>query len=107
MPSPVKVEDNPNQFAPQGINPKEFKQKFQQIKKEYYTESVTAGPQSRILEGVTWDEAQQIKVGVDGRVGVNVPLQYFLSVRWKALNKSHEYRKTIVVRHLFVQTTYG
>jgi len=62
VPSPVKVE-NPNVFAPQGDNPKEFKQKFQQIKKEYYTESISAGPQSRILEGVTWEEAEKIKDG--------------------------------------------
>ena len=59
--SPVKL-DSPNSFAPQGENPKEYKQRFQAIKKEYYTDKIDAGPQSRILEGVTWEEAQKIKV---------------------------------------------
>ena len=59
--TPVKVE-NPNQFAPQGANPKEYKQKFKEIKKEYYEEKIDAGPQSRILEGVTWEEAERMKV---------------------------------------------
>ena len=33
-----------------------------QIRKEYYEEKISAGPQSRILEGVTWEEAQKAKV---------------------------------------------
>ena len=59
--TPVKVE-NPNQFAPQGVNPKEYKEKFQAIRKEYYTEKIDAGPQSRILEGPSWEEAERLKV---------------------------------------------
>ena len=54
--------ENPNQFAPQGSNAKEYKQRYQAIKKEYYTDKIDAGPQSRILEGVTWEEAEKIKV---------------------------------------------
>jgi len=50
--------DNPNQFAPQGENPKEFKQKQKSIRKDYYEEKKTAGPQSKILDGMSWDEAQ-------------------------------------------------
>ena len=33
-----------------------------QIRQDYYTERVHAGPQSKILEGMTWEEAQRIKV---------------------------------------------
>ena len=55
--------ENPNQFAPQGANPKEYKAKSKAIKKEYYEERIDAGPQSRILEGVSWEEAQKMKVG--------------------------------------------
>ena len=33
-----------------------------QIRKDYYDENIKAGPQSRILEGVTWEEAQKIRV---------------------------------------------
>ncbi|XP_069139750.1 alpha-adducin-like isoform X5 [Argopecten irradians] len=53
--------ENPNQFAPLGDNPKEFKQRQKQIRKDYYEEKVSAGPQSRVLEGITWEEAQKLK----------------------------------------------
>ena len=33
-----------------------------QIRKEYFTDQISAGPQSTVLEGVTWEEAQRIKV---------------------------------------------
>ncbi|KAL3865132.1 hypothetical protein ACJMK2_006757 [Sinanodonta woodiana] len=56
-----KVE-NPNLFAPQGSNPKEFKLKQKKLRKDYYEERVTAGPQSKILEGVTWEEAERMKL---------------------------------------------
>jgi len=55
--------DNPNQFAPQGTNPKEFREKQKQIRKDYYEERVHAGPQSKVLEGATWEEAQKMKDG--------------------------------------------
>uniref|UniRef100_A0A2C9JZ75 Class II aldolase/adducin N-terminal domain-containing protein n=1 Tax=Biomphalaria glabrata TaxID=6526 RepID=A0A2C9JZ75_BIOGL len=61
--TPIKVE-NPNQFAPQGENPKEFKLKQKSIRKDYYEEKVTPGPQSKILEGISWDEAQRAKDGL-------------------------------------------
>ncbi|XP_011425995.1 alpha-adducin isoform X10 [Magallana gigas] len=56
----VKLE-NPNQFAPQGADPHEFKKKQKNIRKDYYEDKVTAGPQSRVLEGMTWEEAQQLQ----------------------------------------------
>jgi adducin len=59
---PIKIE-NANQFAPIGSDPKELRVKFQEIRKDYYDENIKAGPQSRILEGVTWEEAQKIKEG--------------------------------------------
>lgn len=58
----IKIE-NPNQFVPVGTNPKEVKAKVKEIRKEYYDEKITAGPQSRILEGMTWEEAQKIREG--------------------------------------------
>jgi len=60
--TPIKVE-HPNQFAPQGADPKELRDKHKMIRKDYYEEKVTAGPQSKILEGITWEEAQRIKDG--------------------------------------------
>ncbi|XP_022288993.1 protein hu-li tai shao-like isoform X9 [Crassostrea virginica] len=58
--TPVKLE-NPNQFAPQGSDPREFKKKQKDIRKDYYEDKVTAGPQSRVLEGLTWEEAQKLQ----------------------------------------------
>ncbi|XP_061194287.1 alpha-adducin-like isoform X3 [Saccostrea echinata] len=58
--TPIKLE-NPNQFAPQGSDPKEFKKKQKDIRKDYYEDKVTAGPQSRVLEGLTWEEAQKLQ----------------------------------------------
>jgi adducin len=55
---PFKVEGT-NQFAPQGADPKELKLRHQAIRREYYEDKIDAGPQSKILEGVTWDEAAQ------------------------------------------------
>ncbi|XP_063433805.1 gamma-adducin-like isoform X14 [Mytilus trossulus] len=56
----IKIE-NPNQFAPQGANPKEFKLKQKEIRKDYYEERISAGPQSKILEGITWEEAKKLQ----------------------------------------------
>ncbi|XP_067657471.1 gamma-adducin-like isoform X6 [Haliotis asinina] len=60
--TPIKV-DGPNQFAPQGDNPKELKLKQKQIRKDYYEDKVSAGPQSKVLEGMSFDEAQKMKDG--------------------------------------------
>ncbi|XP_060571387.1 alpha-adducin-like isoform X5 [Ruditapes philippinarum] len=69
--TPIKV-DSPNQFAPQGSDPKEFKQKQKQIKKDYYEERINAGPQSKILEGMTWEEAEKMKDGSLSATGDSV-----------------------------------
>lgn len=67
----VKLE-NPNQFAPQGADPHEFKKKQKNIRKDYYEDKVTAGPQSRVLEGLTWEEAQQLQDGTLSMAGDSV-----------------------------------
>uniref|UniRef100_A0A0B7BJK4 Class II aldolase/adducin N-terminal domain-containing protein n=1 Tax=Arion vulgaris TaxID=1028688 RepID=A0A0B7BJK4_9EUPU len=69
--TPIKI-DNPNQFAPQGDNPREFREKQKSIKKDYYEDKVTSGPQSKILEGITWDEVQRAKDGQLTGVGDQV-----------------------------------
>ena len=33
-----------------------------QIRKDYYEDRVSAGPQSRVLEGMTWEEAKKLQV---------------------------------------------
>jgi adducin len=58
----IKI-DSPNHFVPVGADPKELKTKFHQIRRDYYDDNITCGPQSRILEGVTWEEAQKMKEG--------------------------------------------
>jgi adducin len=60
-----------NKFAPQGSNPNELRNKVKEIRKEYFEDTITAGPQSTILEGVTWEEAQRIKQGQEAIRGVD------------------------------------
>ncbi|BHF60857.1 Adducin 3 (Gamma) [Sparganum proliferum] len=50
-----------NRFAPQGANPKELKEQQKKLKAKYYHDTNTAGPQSRLLDGLTWDEARRIR----------------------------------------------
>jgi len=58
--TPVKIEGT-LQFVPKNTNPKEFKKLQQQIKENRRAGDISAGPQSQILEGVTWDEARQVQ----------------------------------------------
>ncbi|KAF7995770.1 hypothetical protein HCN44_006877 [Aphidius gifuensis] len=58
--TPVKI-DGALQFVPKNTNPKEFKQLQQQIKDYRRADKISAGPQSHILEGVTWDEAKKLQ----------------------------------------------
>ncbi|TPP63711.1 Protein hu-li tai shao [Fasciola gigantica] len=44
--------DNPNQFAPQGEDPNEFRHQQKKVKERYYKDVKNAGPTSRILEGL-------------------------------------------------------
>ncbi|KAL5967873.1 Alpha-adducin [Taenia solium] len=52
---------NFNRFAPQGDDPKELKEHQKKVREKYYRDTNTAGPQSRLLEGLTWDEARRIR----------------------------------------------
>ncbi|KAM7539697.1 hypothetical protein Aperf_G00000033318 [Anoplocephala perfoliata] len=52
---------NFNRSAPQGNDPKELKERQKKVREKYYKDMNTAGPQSRLLEGLTWDEARRIR----------------------------------------------
>jgi len=56
----VKI-DSALQFVPKNTNPKEFKRLQQQIKDYRRADKISAGPQSHILEGVTWEEARKMQ----------------------------------------------
>jgi len=58
--TPVKLEIA-HQFVPMGTTSKEFKLKQKQIKENRRQGGISAGPQSHILEGVSWDEAQKLQ----------------------------------------------
>ncbi|XP_064630242.1 alpha-adducin-like isoform X3 [Lineus longissimus] len=60
--TPIKV-DTKNQFAPIGDNPAEFKKHQKKVRENYYKDTRTAGPQSKILEGTTWEEASRMRDG--------------------------------------------
>ncbi|XP_023032120.1 protein hu-li tai shao isoform X1 [Drosophila willistoni] len=71
--TPVRIED-PLQFVPAGTTTKEFKRVQQQIKDNRRADKISAGPQSHILEGVTWDEANRIKDATVSQAGDHVVL---------------------------------
>ncbi|XP_064544170.1 protein hu-li tai shao isoform X1 [Drosophila montana] len=71
--TPVRIED-PLQFVPAGTTTKEFKRVQQQIKDNRRADLISAGPQSHILEGVTWDEANRIKDATVSQTGDHVVL---------------------------------
>jgi len=63
--TPIKVE-SPNQFVPLGTSKKEFKRIQAAMKEGRRAGGITAGPESKVLDGPTWDEARQIQEGKDG-----------------------------------------
>ncbi|XP_046594798.1 protein hu-li tai shao isoform X1 [Neodiprion lecontei] len=71
--TPVKIE-SALQFVPKNTNPKEFKQLQQQIKDYRRADKISAGPQSHILEGVTWDEAKKMQDATISATGEQVVL---------------------------------
>ncbi|XKL64420.1 hypothetical protein PGB90_004506 [Kerria lacca] len=58
--TPVKIE-NALQFVPKNTNPKEFKKLQQKLKENRRADKITSGPQSHILEGVSWEEAKKLQ----------------------------------------------
>ncbi|XP_076368888.1 protein hu-li tai shao-like isoform X6 [Tachypleus tridentatus] len=59
--SSIKIEST-HQFLPKNTgDPKEFKQKQKEIKANRMKSTITAGPQSHILEGVSWEEAKNLQ----------------------------------------------
>ncbi|CAG0893941.1 unnamed protein product [Cyprideis torosa] len=59
--TPVRLAD-PLQFVPKNTTAKEFKQKQKQMKEWRRAGEKTAGPQSHVLDGVSWDEAKTLVV---------------------------------------------
>ncbi|CDI98542.1 nervous system adducin [Echinococcus multilocularis] len=62
--------EDPNQFAPQGDDPREFKENLKKVREMYYKDVRTAGPKSRILEGLGLDDDVDEVDRVDARDGV-------------------------------------
>jgi len=68
--TPIKIEA-PNQFVPLNTNPKEFKKVQKMMKEGRRAGGVHAGPESRVLEGVTWEEARQMQDAQPSSLGDN------------------------------------
>ncbi|VDM58699.1 unnamed protein product [Angiostrongylus costaricensis] len=66
--TPVKI-SIPHHFSPLSSNPKEFKDKQRAIKESGRLGTTTAGPQSQILDGVTYEDIARMRPDVDGIVG--------------------------------------
>ncbi|XP_035218260.1 protein hu-li tai shao-like isoform X3 [Stegodyphus dumicola] len=56
----VKIE-SPHQFIPKTGDPNEFKKKQKELKQNRMHSKITAGPQSSILDGVTWEEIKKMQ----------------------------------------------
>lgn len=54
--TPIPIE-SPNQFVPMGTSKKEFKKLQKAMKEGRRAGGITAGPESKVLEGATWEEA--------------------------------------------------
>jgi len=57
--TPVKIETS-NQFVPMGSDPKEFKRVQKLMKEGRRLGGVHAGPESKVLDGLSWEEARQM-----------------------------------------------
>lgn len=58
--------DSAHQFAPHSLDVEEFKRKQRAMKELRAKNTISGGPQSQILDGVTWDELKQAGDG-DGQ----------------------------------------
>jgi len=66
--TPIKIESS-NQFVPMNSNPKEFKKVQKLMKEGRRLGGVHAGPESKVLDGVSWDEARQMADAHPSAVG--------------------------------------
>merc|ERR1712079_880635 len=64
----TKIENN-NQFVPVNTNPKEFKKVQKLMKEGRRLGGVHAGPESKVLDGVSWEEARQMADAHPSAVG--------------------------------------
>ncbi|EGT30324.1 CBN-ADD-1 protein [Caenorhabditis brenneri] len=66
--TPVKI-NSVHQFSPASSNPKEFKEKQKAIKENNRLGTLNAGPQSQILDGITYEDISLLITRPDDEVG--------------------------------------
>ncbi|XP_054715695.1 protein hu-li tai shao-like isoform X2 [Uloborus diversus] len=69
----IKIQ-TPHQFIPKISDIGEFKRKQKELKENRMKSKVTAGPQSNILEGVTWEEIRKMQDAMVNAAGDQVVL---------------------------------
>ncbi|CAN7990781.1 unnamed protein product [Ixodes hexagonus] len=67
----IKI-DTLHQFVPKGTDPGEFKRKQKELKENRLNSKLNAGPQSNLLEGVTWEEVKKMQDAVMSGTGDQV-----------------------------------
>merc|ERR1711963_1364736 len=71
----TKIENN-NQFVPVNTNPKEFKRVQKLMKEGRRLGGVHAGPESKVLDGLSWEEVKNMQdaapIQVDGYGGMKI-----------------------------------
>lgn len=55
--------DSAHQFAPHSLDVEEFRRKQKAMKELRLKNTISSGPQSQILDGVTWDELKNVGTG--------------------------------------------
>merc|ERR1712073_271311 len=73
--TPIKIESS-NQFVPLNSNPKEFKKVQKLMKEGRRLGGVHAGPESKVLDGLSWEEVKNMQDAqtsqVDGYGGMKI-----------------------------------
>ncbi|XP_035217214.1 protein hu-li tai shao-like isoform X1 [Stegodyphus dumicola] len=69
----IKIQ-TPHQFIPKSSDIGEFKRKQKELKENRMKAKVTAGPQSNLLEGVTWEEIRKMQDAMVNAAGDQVVL---------------------------------
>ncbi|KAI1305926.1 Protein hu-li tai shao [Halotydeus destructor] len=66
--NPIKIE-SAHQFVPVNVDPSEFKRKQKEMKAIRFQNKISSGPQSNILDGVSYEEAKRMQeeAAKDGR----------------------------------------
>ncbi|RNA39380.1 alpha-adducin-like isoform X1 [Brachionus plicatilis] len=74
--TPIRIESK-NQFAPQGVDPKELKNHQKQIKQDRYEDKKTPGYQSKLLEKISYEDENDDENKTDAGSDTKLKQKYY------------------------------